>query len=165
MTRTFGMQEMLKLGEEGVEIVKRVLGVKYPNIIDLQDDHEMQKRGIDLYIGGLGYVEVKSDSHRTDNLFLELDVGGKPGAIDRSCSDVFCILFFKHATLYLIPRAELQQWLREWYVWNLDNEPGRLKVVHSSAGPASWQARGLVIPTCVLEEAIPGIVKMEWKET
>lgn len=161
--KVFGMREQLDVGAKGVEIVKEVLKERYPDIVDLQDDRVMQKRGIDLWVGGLGYVEVKSDSHKPDNLFLELDVGGRPGAIDRSCSDCFCILFFRHCVLYFIPRAELQQWLREWYSWTLDNEPTRLKVVQSSAGNASWSARGLVVPTYVLEQAIPGIVKMEWK--
>ena len=163
MKRTFSFRGQLDVGAMGVTLAKTVLRSRFPNITDLQADMEQQKRGVDLYVEGLGYLEVKTDSHRPRNFFLELSVSGKPGAVDRSTADWFCILFFKHKVLYLIPRSNLQMWLRENYAWILQEHPEWIKRTRSREGKSIWLAEGVIIPReLLIEDMDIGII--EWNE-
>lgn len=163
MPKSYSMQGQLSVGAMGVQIAKTVLRSRYPEIEDLQNNKAEQKRGIDLYVQGLGYLEVKTDSHSPRNLFLELEVSGKPGAVDRSAADYFCVLFYRWRVVYLIPRPELQKWMRENYAWILEEHPGWVKIIRSRAGRSRWSAKGIALPRRVLMEDI--LVKViEWTE-
>lgn len=163
MSKEFGFRAQLAIGEMGVRLAKTVLRYKYPVITDLQDNMEMQKRGVDLYVEGLGYLEVKTDSHSPQRLFLELDVSGKPGAVDRSCADYFCVLFYKHRVMYLVSRSELQQWLREKYAWVQEAHPDWIKVIRSKSNKSTWSARGVVVPRVLLAQEV-NLGVIGWEE-
>ncbi len=163
MAKTFGLTEQLNVGALGVEIAKSVLHKRFGEIKDLQGDMAEQKRGVDLWVEGLGYIEVKTDSHSPERVFLELDVGGKPGAVDRSTSDYFCVLFYRYHLMVIIPRPELQQWLREHYEEIVRDHAGWIKTIHSRAGKSTWSARGMAVPRAVLARSI-NISVLEWKE-
>lgn len=163
MSKSFSFRGQLGIGRMGVETVISVLQKRGYICKDLQDDMEMQHRGVDLYVEGLGYLEVKTDSHSPENFFLELDVKGKPGAIDRSTADYFCILFPNYQVIYLLPRAELQQWLRENYSWIKDEHPDWIRTIHSTAGKSRWSARGVIVPRTVLMKQV-SVATLKWKE-
>lgn len=157
------MRQQLQVGEMGVSTVKTVLRSRGYVVEDLQKDMSMQKRGVDLFVEGVGYIEVKTDSYEPTNFFFELDSSGKPGAVDRSCADYFCVFFFRHHIIYLIPRAELQKWLRDHYANIKEACPNRIKHIGSSQGTSKWQATGLVVPKEELLKDIRVSV-IEWTE-
>ena len=157
------MQQQLAVGRMGVHLATTILQKRYPIIEDLQSSKSMQKRGVDLFVEGLGYLEVKTDTHSPERVFLELDVGGKPGAVDRSCADYFCVLFPGYRVLYLMARAELQQWLREKYAWIAGTHPDWVKTVHSKSQQSTWSARGVVVPRVLLAQGV-NLGVIEWEE-
>ena len=159
----FGFKKQLHIGELGVATVKTVLKDRGYVVKDLQNDKPMQKRGVDLYVEGLGYLEVKTDSYTPTNFFFELDCNGKPGAVDRSCADCFCVYFFRHRVMYLLPRAALQKWLRENYHRIVTEQPNRLKRIGSENNGEVWYAHGLVVPKDEVINSI-GAEVVSWEE-
>jgi len=147
----------------GVQVAKAVLRSHYEDIEDYANDKEMQKRGIDLYVGGLGYLEVKTDTHSPDRFFFELDVEGKPGAVDRSSADYFGILFPEHRVLYLIPRPALQKWLRDNMGWIEKEHPERVRFITSNENGRCWRAKGVIVPRRILAADIK-ISAISWVE-
>jgi hypothetical protein len=162
--KVYGMTEQLAIGAMGVNVAKCVLRSKYPDIVDYDTDKDMQKRGVDLLVKGLGLVEVKTDSHQPEAFFLELDVGGKPGGIDRCSADYICVLFYKHRLMYLLPRPNVQQWLREHYAWVLTEHPDWVKTTQSSHNNSTWSARGIRVPVGLLQECMD-VAVITWPES
>ena len=161
--KNFSFQGQLAVGAAGVEVAKQVLQDNgHGRITDMQGNKAMQKRGVDLLVSGLGYVEVKTDTHPSKNMYFELDVEGKPGAVDRCTADWWCVVFIQCCTMYLIPMPELSHWLREMY------RAAKKKDIHtvgSQAGYAKWTARGMVVPTKELMRALGNKVRVfKWKE-
>ena len=136
----------MTVGALGVQLAKLVLRRYYPHIEDFADDQEMQRRGVDLFVDGLGYLEVKTDTHSSRRFFFELSVSGKPGAVDRSCADWFCIIYPQERVVYLVSRPELQMWLRNNLPWIRRDCPDWIKHVDSYVGNRTWRATGVVIP-------------------
>jgi len=145
--KTFGMRAQLAVGEMGVELAKRVLRIKYPVIRDLQNDKKQQNRGVDLHVEGLGYLEVKTDSHNPIRFFLELEVSGKPGTIYKSKADWFCFFFFNYQKMYLLPRVDLQHWMKRNVPDIKQEHPDWVKTIRSHASLTTWSAKGLVVPS------------------
>lgn len=163
MKQSFSFDTQLSIGEAGVRLAKMVLRAVYPKIVDLKNDSIAQKRGIDLFITDLGYVEVKTDLHKPKNFFLELSSDGKPGAIDRSCADYFCFIFPYHRIIYLIERPYLQQWLRNNIAWVRRRYKKWIKTVKSHSDWNQWNAVGLVIPIWRLQRELD-IMQIRWNE-
>ena len=163
MNKTFSFKSQLDIGRMGVAIAKAVIRSKYPNIRDYNDDMEMQKRGIDLWVENLGFLEIKTDSHSSDRLFFELDVMGKPGAVDRCCADYYVVLFYEERLLIMIKRAELQKWLRERWYWIKTKNTSWIKTIKSSHNGKFWSAIGIAIPRRLLEKDLD-IAVLTWQE-
>ena len=161
--QSFNFNTQLSIGEAGVRLAKMVLRARYSNIWDLEYDKEAQKRGMDLFIRDLGYVEVKTDTHTAKNFFFELSSDGKPGAIDRSCADYFCIIFPQARVMYLLPRPELHMWLRDNIQWIDNLYKGWITTVRSHSKGRQWDAVGLVIPIQRLRQDLD-IVQIKWNE-
>ena len=161
--RSFDFDTQLNIGALGVQIAKSILRARYPYITDYAEDKEMQRRGVDLYVEGLGYLEVKTDTHDPRRLFFELAVGDKPGAVDRCSADYFCVLYPEHRVIYLIPRPELQKWLRENIGWIERKRPYWLKDTASRNEGRRWRATGVVIPRRLLQKDIK-IAVIQWSE-
>ena len=161
--QSFSFDTQLSIGEAGVRLAKMVLRACYPKIIDFSDQPIPQKRGIDLYVDDLGHVEVKTDMHKPKNFFLELSSDGKPGAVDRSCADYFCIIFPYARVMYLLPRPELQMWLRDNIQWIDNLYKGWITTVKSHSGGRQWDAVGLVVPIRRLRQDLD-IVQIRWNE-
>jgi len=161
--QSFNFDTQLSIGKAGVRLAKMVLRAHYPDIVDLEGDYVAQKRGIDLHIQGLGFVEIKTDTHKAKNFFLELNVGNKPGAIDRSCADYFCIIFPQVRVMYLLPRPELQMWLRDNIQWIDNLYTGWITTVKSHNKGRQWDAIGLIVPIWRLRQDL-SIVQIKWNE-
>jgi len=171
---SYNFSAQLGMGAMGVQLAKGVLRSRYQHIEDYGEDEEMQRRGIDLYVEGLGFIEVKTDTHKPRNFFFELDVEGKPGAVDRSSADYFCVVFPEHRVIYLVPRPDLQKWLRDNLAWIRRERPRWIKTIRSNESGRYWRARGVIVPRRMLmtdikvsvirwsekDEAIPA----SWKE-
>jgi hypothetical protein len=148
----------LKDGEKGVQVVKEQLNQLYPGTTEI-DDRDMQKNGVDLHVPGLGWVEVKCDSHTTGNVFLELEVDGKPGWVD-CCGATFVAFYYPGlSAVYLIQRSELQRWLRHHYTEILEKHKDWVKRIRSRRGKSTWETIGLAIPWEVLKQ---DITVVEW---
>ena len=158
--QSFHFDTQLSIGQAGVRLAKMVLRAVYPKIKDLEKDRDAQKRGIDLYVQNLGYVEVKTDLHEPKNFFLELSSAGAPGAIDRSCADYFCIIFPYSRVIFLIERPYLQKWLRD----NMCRSKKWIKHVKSRSDWNQWEAIGLVVPRRLLERDID-VAQIRWNES
>lgn len=161
--QSFSFDTQLSIGEAGVRLAKMVLRAHYSSIWDLEYDKEAQRRGMDLYIRDLGYVEVKTDTHAAKNFFLELSSDGKPGAIDRSCADYFCFIFPYSKIMYLVERPYLQQWLRNNIAWVRRKYKKWIKTVKSHSDWNQWNAVGLVIPIWRLQRELD-IMQIKWNE-
>lgn len=161
--QSFSFDTQLSIGEAGVRLAKMVLRAVYPKIVDLKNDSIAQKRGIDLYVDDLGYVEVKTDLHKPKNFFLELSSAGAPGAIDRSCADYFCFIFPYSKIIYLVERPYLQQWLRNNIAWVRNRYKKWIKTVKSHSDWNQWDAVGLVIPIWRLQRELD-IMQIRWNE-
>lgn len=151
--KTFDMQSQLRIGELGVSVVKEMLR-DVGRIKDFRDNARVQKRGIDLYVEHIGYIEVKTDSHSPKNVFLELEVAGKPGGIDRSCADYIVFLYYRYNVAYVFRRDELQMWLRNNYHTLVAEHPEMYKEILSSSGNNTWSAHGLIVPLKMLTETL-----------
>jgi len=164
MPKDFDFTNSLNMGEMGVTIVKSVLRNKYPNITDYNDDMEMQRRGVDLLVEGLGTVEVKTDSHSSDKFFFELSVAGKPGAVDRCSADYFMVLYFKERVIYIIKRAELQKWLREHWSFIRREHKDWVKTISSSNKGKRWSAVGITVPRETFTQDV-NVAVLTWEES
>ena len=144
--KVFSFKTQLNVGALGVQIAKSILRPRYTDIVDYADDYEMQQRGVDLYVPGLGYVEVKTDTYAPERFFFELDVEGKPGAVDRSSADYFCIVYPSYRVMYLIPRPALQKWLRDNLAWIEEQHSEWVKHTTSREHGHAWRATGIIVP-------------------
>lgn len=163
MRRSFNFRRQMSVGAMGVQLAKTILRARFTEIVDYEKDLEMQRRGIDLYVEGLGYIEVKTDTHKPEAFFFELNVENRPGAVDRSCADYFCIIFPEYRVMYLIPRPELQQWLRNNIYWIEEEERNWIKKIESDQGRNHWRATGVVVPRTLLMADIE-IAIISWNE-
>ncbi len=93
MIDSYDFSRQMEIGREGVEQVRELLLDRYEWVNNYEKAAEMQRRGIDLEVCDLGYVEVKTDLHTTKNFFFELSVDGGPGGLDKSAADYFVFLF------------------------------------------------------------------------
>lgn len=114
---------------------------------DVQDDKDWQRRDVDLLVNGKS-TEVKTDTHKTGNLFLEISVGDKPGCVFQSRAEVWCYLFPLQNKLYLIELPKLQLWLFQ------NASSYRTKRVKSAQSGRVWYAEGIAVPLTTLEEAL-----------
>ena len=146
MTDSFEFNEQMKVGREGVEQVRELLLDRYEWVNNYEKAAEMQRRGIDLEVCDLGYVEVKTDLHTTKNFFFELSVDGGPGGLDKSAADYFAFLFPNEGKMFLIKRPDLTYWLREWTTWYIHKMSDCIKYIKSTQGGRTWVAKGMVIP-------------------
>lgn len=145
------MAAQLKVGARGVERVKKLLS-QYGVVDDLQDDRGWQKRGVDLYAPGLGYVEVKTDRHTPDRVFLEVDVeGSKPGGVFSSRADWLAVYFVKTKQLFLFRLPDLQFWLAQHYALL---RATTYRVITSRRGRSVWSVGGVLVPLKVLRENV-----------
>lgn len=160
---TFGFSSQMEKGMLGVKFVKSILRSKYPKIVDYEKDMTMQKLGIDLYVDGLGFVEVKTDLHDTDNFYFEISTSGSPGAIFNSSASWFAILFPKLHEMWLIRRSNLQYWLAMNLGYLEKTYPERFKTITSNRGSRHWSAKGVIVPRSDVVKEL-GAIEIKWTE-
>jgi len=166
--KTWEFDRQLERGETGVMIAKLVLRGRYPMVTDYNTDMAMQRRGIDLLVEGLGYVEIKTDYHDdSPNFFIETGVENRPGAIDTSGAEYFCFVYPNRRRMYLLPRPHIVRWVREH--WHEYVQRGKVIPIQSRRGTATWVASGIVVNrdrlTRDIRKAGGTVVRIQWKET
>ncbi len=163
MAREYDMTSSLAMGQMGEILARSILRAKFPDshFEDYREDTSWQQRGVDFYVEGLGYIEVKTDSHRPDNIFIELSSKDGPGAIDRSSADWICVLYFKYNVLYLIPRSWLQFWIRE----NLmDIDESNKRRLTSTIQDKRWTSDGVFVELSRIVDEIPNVRRLTWSD-
>jgi hypothetical protein len=142
----YAFMAQFEKGELGVTLAKSVLRQRYEEIVDYDQEMRYQKLGIDLWVKKLGWVEVKTDFHESENFFFEYTVEDKPGAIFNSSANYICVIFPRERNMYLIPRNELQHWLAMNIHDILETKPGTVHKIGSYQGGKSWVATGITVP-------------------
>lgn len=159
----YSFRKQLKVGRDGVELAKQILRKHYDTVFDYDNDMETQHRGVDVYVGGLGHIEIKTETYPPKNVFLELSVAGKPGAIDRSCATYLAYIYPDYGLMLLLPRSELQKWLRENFSWILRERRKWVKKVRSAHKGRKWQATGIAVPINIILKDLK-VVLIEWED-
>lgn len=111
--------------------------------MDLTKLPDAQRRGVD-YLLDEEYVDIKSDTHRAENVFLELECKDQPGCFFKSRADAWLYYFPKEQKLYRLDLPKLQHHLTR----NLAKY--RERAVTSVSGPSTWYAVGVLVPIAVL---------------
>lgn len=144
MSRSFSFSRQLAVGDVGVDLLVAHLQAHGHVIEDLTKGKAAQDRDIDLVVDGVA-VEVKSDTHRMTNLFLELTCGNKPGCVFKSRADYWAYVFPREKTYYWIALPELQWWVATHMG---DYQP---VVIRSHRNKSLWKATGIAVPIRDLE--------------
>lgn len=141
--RSFEWGHMLNRGAAGVAALSAYYRGEGLEVVDVTRDPRYQSCDIDLLVED-AWVEVKTDSHRPDNLFLELTSDGKPGCLFKSRATLWAVLYPAHGLFYEVPLPQLQ-W---WAVYHaLEYRPISVK---STRGKRAWTATGIAVPVSVL---------------
>ncbi len=151
---TFDFREQLSQGHGGeariIEYFKSVDTNKY--VVDVTDDEMMQKRGVDFIhlshedFRWIKYYEIKTDTHKARNFFLELGVDGKPGWVDTCCADILVYYFPEEGVAFCIPMPSLRQWCRNELAYYKKDNPSSVKHVESGNGGRTWYTVGVTVP-------------------
>ena len=126
-------------GARGQAQIMDLLRAQGKTVIDLSDLPDARMRDIDLLVNGK-YVEVKSDYHTPEKIFLEITCDDKPGCVFKSKADEWLYGFPEHGIWYEFSVARLQ-----WFcVRHIGDYP--LKSITSVRGGRQWVASGIVVP-------------------
>jgi hypothetical protein len=141
----YGWKAKLAEGAAGVTRLVAHLEAEGHAVEDVQADKGWRKRDVDLIVNGQ-WVEVKTDSHAPETVFLEITCNNRPGCVFKSSADLW---------LYYFPSAGVAWWLvmpnlRHFLAHHAYRYP--LKVIESNAGKRTWRAEGIVVPLSVLTE-------------
>jgi hypothetical protein len=144
--KTFGWRAQQEVGEMGVRRVSEYLQANGFYVGDVTDDASYRAQDIDLVVLGKNRkrsttVEVKTDTNKTGNIFLELVASsGRPGCVFGSRAQVWLYWLPTLGTLLYIELPRLQLWLVEHA-----GEYER-KVVGSRRGKGAWHIEGIAVP-------------------
>jgi|SRR5579859_232616 len=144
--KSFSFDKQLKVGDEGVSLLISHLTKVGHTVEDLTKGPNAQDRDIDLLVDGIT-VEVKSDSHKATNVFLELTCGNRPGCLFKSRADYWAIVFPKERIYYWVALPELQWWVST-HMANYKH-----LVIRSHRNKRLWKATGIAVPISDLFEA------------
>ncbi len=139
----YGWRNQLAVGAAGEARVVDWLEAQGYTVADVTKDKDWQRRDVDFLVvgtdGAYRTVEVKTDTHKTEAIFIETSVDEKPGYIFKTRAEV--LLYYMSATgkLYWIDVPKLCR-----YVFTFGNLYD-LKVVASRSGKREWQAEGIVV--------------------
>lgn len=143
---------MLAVGEDGASTIAAWLRSRGWTVEDVTSDSDWRRRDVDLLVSGIKRnqqhtVEIKTDTHDSGNIYLELSVGKNPGCVFKSRAEIWAYWFPNQGRLYLMQLPKLQLWLVE----HVKEYP--LKYVRSKQGKRRWSATGIAVPALTLVEA------------
>lgn len=152
MGRTFDFGKQIRVGDDGVRAVARYLhGMGY-HIEDVTADKVWQKRDVDLIVGNT-LLEVKTDTHTTGNIFLELEyLDGRPGCLFQSRAEMWAYWNVEEGTLLLLFLPRLQLWVTN------NRHKFETKRVRSKRGTRKWGIVGIAVPQQVILDAKVGVL-------
>ncbi len=124
---------------------------KYPGVTDVRKSPIFQKRGID-FIWDSQWVDIKTDTHDSPNIALEVEVDGKPGCVFTSRAQVWVYIFLKTGKWFILDMPRLQQFVAMHY----SEYP--VRKVYSANKKQQWSASVLLVPKEILLKA--GIARL-----
>lgn len=151
----FGWRNQLAVGAVGEARVMDWLEAHDYFVLDLRRDRDEQRRDVDLRItapnGFTWTAEVKTDTHKPQNIFVELACGGKPGYLFKTRAEVLLYAFPERDLLYWIEVPKLLHWVHQF------GRTFELKIIRSRNGNQEWTAEGIAVPLAALVET--GVAK------
>lgn len=148
------------LGRAGVhEAIRRI--ERDPRVIavrDLDEDLAAQRAGYDLEVMLEGQpeparVEVKSDTHRPENMALEVvsnTTTGRPGCVLTSHADYWAYVYVHHGLMFFSKLEPLRAWLRR------SRHELREVGARTRAGGGSYETRSVLAPVRRLRVEVEG---------
>lgn len=118
---------------------------------DFTGDQKKQRAGVDCWLPGYGYVEVKTDTHKSCNFFIEYVCANKPSGIMTSQAKWWAIYLVNLGLVYFLYVPGVRRWIKQNLEWL---EKRYKRTIWSEEADHAWSAFGLVIPRDFL--AIPG---------
>lgn len=137
------MRRQLGVGTQGAARVKMLLARRFGTLVDYEGNREKQRAGIDIYIKPWGFIEIKTDTHKNTNVFLEYECGGKDSGVMTSQAQWWAYYFPELQLIYMLPVEALRRYLRRNWKWFLAKYN---KEVSSYAGKRRWTAHGFALP-------------------
>jgi hypothetical protein len=128
---------------------------------DIQNNRFFQKLDVDLNVVDFGLVEVKGDTYRTGNVFVEVIANaekGRPGAMTYTQADYLFYYFLAEGRALLIPVAEMKAWIASGRAQEF---PRKTSYTHTNAIGHTYHCIGHVVPWEVMLEEIEGTQHIE----
>lgn len=143
---SYGFDSMARVGNIGVALLTKHFRAEGTEVVDVTADTRWRERDVDLIVGG-AMVEVKTDTHKPKNIFIELTCAGRPGCVFMSRADYWAVVFPDSGTFHWIALPELQHWICH----NVGNYTP--VVIRSHRKKAQWEAVGICVPVTDLKTA------------
>lgn len=160
LPRRFAMNETAERGRAGEVRLAQWLE-RRPRVARVElrtDDLEAQRAGWDLAVWRHGDVEplrieVKTDSHRPERLFLETAANeskGTPGCLMTSQADWWCYVFHQHGTMVAFDPAQARERVPDWsnHCRSARAGTGRQRTLYTT--------RGMLVPRKTVLDQVPG---------
>lgn len=135
----FGWKDQLARGKAGEERVRRWLREHGHTVVDVRSDPGYQALDVDFVVGPHP-IEVKTDYHATDKLFLEFQ------AIAKSQATFWFFYTPRTDKLYCFRHAVLRDALMlAWY------RGDKVHTITTMNGWSHWTVQGIVVPLARLK--------------
>lgn len=158
---TYDFADSLVVGAQGeVAVFGYLQGL--PNIagiVNVTDRKDYQSKDIDfvalLKNGDIQYIEVKTDTHASENFFFETmsNVEAQTvGCLYKTKSHILCYYYLNTHELYLFVTKKLVKWFDE----HKDAGHFARKKVKNSKGEKTYTTEGFLVPKSFLEHNFIG---------
>jgi hypothetical protein len=158
-----GFEKDVALGswavQAAVEYMSSKSGMPSETIVSVEDDEFFRNMDVDLVvtsIAGQSWVEVKGDTFKTNNVYLETISNcekGTPGCMMYTCADFIFYYFVSRGQALIIPVVELQEWMSK----NLHRFTAKRVGNRAKRGGTLFTSEGYPVPQKVLMKEIPGL--------
>lgn len=127
------------------------------HVADVRDDKYFRSMDVDLVIDGNVFIEVKGDSHTTENIFIETISNvtkGTPGCLLYTAADYVFYYYIKKGVALVIPAKELKKWIKT----NIHKYMEGKNDTHNAGGRVLYSSKGAPVPAVDIIAQVPGIV-------
>jgi len=143
MSKRFSMRTQMQVGQSGFKELMRLCQKRFGTFRDYSADQKKQRMGVDCWLPGYGYVEVKTDTHKSGNFFMEYVCANKPSGIMTSQAKWWAIYLVNLGLVYFLYVPGVRRWIKQNLGWL---EQRYKRTIWSEEAEHAWSAFGLVIP-------------------